>query len=261
MITPHLYLFVSLSAVTLYLVVATAQFLVLTDRVRYIFPVQLSALLAVGMHAWWLYHVIDLPAGQNISIVNLLSFILWVMGIILVARGMRHNQNLSLLIFPLSALSILLILFFPAHSIVRAMSGHAGQWLHIWLSTITFGIICIAVLQALLLYAQDILLHRHYLPHLIKKMPALESMEHFLFQIMTIGFVLLTLVCISSAYFFSDIFLPPLLQKTVLAFITWIIFFILLLGRYLFGWRGRKAVGYTITGFVLLVLVYFGSSL
>jgi ABC-type uncharacterized transport system permease subunit len=258
MIMPYLYLFVSLSAITLYFVVVSAQFLVFTDRVRYISAVQWAALLAVGMHAWWLYHVI---AGQNISMVNLFSFILWVMGIVLVARGMRHNQNVSLLVFPLSALSILLALFFPAHSIVRMISGHTGQWLHIWLSTITLSIICIAALQALLLYVQDILLHRHYFPHLIKKMPALESMEHFLFQVMTIGFILLTVLCVSSAYFFSDIFRPPLLQKTALALFTWVVFFILLLGRRFFGWRGRKAVGYTMTGFVLLLLLYFGSSL
>jgi ABC-type uncharacterized transport system permease subunit len=134
-------------------------------------------------------------------------------------------------------------------------------WLHIWLSSITFGIICIAALQAIFLCIQDVLLHRHYLSNFVRKMPALESMEHFLFQLITLGFIFLTLVCISSAYFFSHIFQPPLLQKTLLTFTAWIIFLTLLLGRYLFGWRGRKAISYTIAGFVLLMLVYFGSRL
>lgn len=131
--------------------------------------------------------------------------------------------------------------------------------LHIWLSTITFSIIFIATLQAILLYVQDLLLHKHYLPHLMRKMPALESMERFLFQLIAVGFFLMTLTCISSIYFFPGIFHPPLLQKTLLAFVVWIILLILLLGRYQFGWRGRKAVGYTLTGFALLVVVYFGS--
>lgn len=260
MTIPYLYLFVSLFAIAFYCIVAITQFFILTDRVRYFFSVQLLSILAISMHALWLYHVIDLPMGQNINMMNLLSFVLWIMGIILVIKGMRHNQNLSLIIFPFAAFSLFLMSFFPAHPSLRTLSGHVGQLLHIWLSTITLGIICVAALQALFLYIQDLLLHRHYMLYLVKKMPALENMERFLFQMITIGFVLLTLVCISSAYFFYDIFHPPLLEKTVLTFITWILFFILLLGRYLFGWRSRKAVGYTMTGFILLVLLYFFSS-
>jgi ABC-type uncharacterized transport system permease subunit len=133
--------------------------------------------------------------------------------------------------------------------------------LHILLSTITFSIIFLAALQAVLLYAQDLLLRKHYLPHLMRKMPALESMERFLFQLIIVGFFLLTLTCISSIYFFSGIFHPPLLQKTILAFVVWIILLILLLGRYWFGWRSRKAVGYTLTGFILLMVIYVGSEL
>lgn len=132
---------------------------------------------------------------------------------------------------------------------------------HIWLAAITFGIICMAALQAIFLYIQDLLLHHHCLPTLVRKMPALESMERFLFQLITVGFVLLTVVCVSSAYFFSNIFQSPLLQKTLLVFVAWTTLFVLLLGRHLFGWRGRKAVGYTLMGFVLLIVVYFGNRL
>jgi len=162
--------------------------------------------------------------------------------------------------FILAAFTIILALFFPHH--IHPMPEHLGQMAHIWLSAITFSIICAAALQAILLYIQDRLLHRyHHLPNLVKKLPAIESMEHVLFQMITIGFVLLTVVCISSAYFFSDIFQLPLLKKTLLAFLTWGIFFILLLGRHLFGWRGRKAVAYVLAGFILLILVYFSSEI
>jgi ABC-type uncharacterized transport system permease subunit len=35
----------------------------------------------------------------------------------------------------------------------------------------------------------------------------------------------------------------------------------LLLGRRLWGWRGRKAISWTLSGFGILILAYFGSKL
>ena len=34
---------------------------------------------------------------------------------------------------------------------------------------------------------------------------------------------------------------------------------ILLIGRYAYGWRGRTALRFTLTGFVMLLLAYVGS--
>jgi ABC-type uncharacterized transport system permease subunit len=39
------------------------------------------------------------------------------------------------------------------------------------------------------------------------------------------------------------------------------VFGVLLLGRFRFGWRGRKALRWTFAGYVLLGLSYFGSKL
>jgi ABC-type uncharacterized transport system permease subunit len=38
-----------------------------------------------------------------------------------------------------------------------------------------------------------------------------------------------------------------------------VLFATLLWGRYRFGWRGKKALHWTIAGFVVLLLAYFGS--
>jgi ABC-type uncharacterized transport system permease subunit len=38
-----------------------------------------------------------------------------------------------------------------------------------------------------------------------------------------------------------------------------VVFAILLFGRWRFGWRGRTAVRWTLSGFALLLLAYFGS--
>jgi len=41
--------------------------------------------------------------------------------------------------------------------------------------------------------------------------------------------------------------------------IAWVLFGVLLIGRVRYGWRGRSAVRWTLSGFGVLVLAYFGS--
>ena len=42
---------------------------------------------------------------------------------------------------------------------------------------------------------------------------------------------------------------------------AWFVFAVLLWGHHTLGWRGVIAIRWTLTGFVLLLLAYFGSKL
>ena len=44
----------------------------------------------------------------------------------------------------------------------------------------------------------------------------------------------------------------------VLSLIAWLVFGLLLMGHSRFGWRGRAAVRWTLGGYALLLLAYFG---
>ncbi|MGD9407447.1 MAG: cytochrome c biogenesis protein CcsA, partial [Gammaproteobacteria bacterium] len=59
--------------------------------------------------------------------------------------------------------------------------------------------------------------------------------------------------------FVDNVFAQHLVHKTVLSIIALLVFGVLLLGRWRFGWRGRKAIHWTLVGYGLLVLGYFGS--
>ena len=48
-------------------------------------------------------------------------------------------------------------------------------------------------------------------------------------------------------------------HKTIFAILSWGIFAALLGGRKVYGWRGRTAVLWTLSGFVMLLLAYVGS--
>ena len=90
-------------------------------------------------------------------------------------------------------------------------------------------------------------------------LPPLQTMESLMFQMVAIGFTLLTLALVTGFLFLEDIFAQHLVHKTVLSIIAWVVFGILLWGRWRFGWRGRVAIRWTIGGFIFLMLAYFGS--
>jgi ABC-type uncharacterized transport system permease subunit len=152
-----------------------------------------------------------------------------------------------------AAISIALVIFLPQTLILH--NADYPHLAHIVLAISTLSIICIATLQAIGIAIQDYLLRYQYAGTIIKKLPPLQTMETILFQIIGVGFVLLSIVLTSSLLFFSHPFSPPLLEKTLLASIAWVIYAVLLAGRYLFGWRGRRVVYYTLSGFCVLIIV------
>ena len=95
----------------------------------------------------------------------------------------------------------------------------------------------------------------------MKILTPIESVESGCFHSIRAGFMVLTLALVTGAFFIENLFAQHLVHKVVLAIIAWVVFGILLLGRWRFGWRGRKALHWTLAGYVLLGLSYFGSKL
>src|SRR3546814_12007301 len=76
--------------------------------------------------------------------------------------------------------------------------------LHITLSLFSAGLLTLAAVQSVLLAVQDRLLHRHQLTHLARALPPVQTMERLLFQLIGIGFVLLSLTLFSGRWFILD---------------------------------------------------------
>jgi len=86
-------------------------------------------------------------------------------------------------------------------------------------------------------------------------------LEDLLFKTIAAGFILLTVSLLSGLMFINDIFAQHLIHKTILSIMAWLVFGVLLWGRWRYGWRGSLAVRLTLAGIILLVLSYFGSKL
>ncbi|MCB1826890.1 MAG: cytochrome c biogenesis protein CcsA [Coxiellaceae bacterium] len=220
-------------------------------------------LVAVCLHALLLHQWIDISSGQNLNFFNLLSLAVWLVAVLLLVMALfRSVEVLVLFLFPVSAISILLVLRFPEAEIIQTTSSPDALF-HILLSVVTFCVLSVAGLLAILLAFQDSLLRRRQSSIFIEKLPPLETLEQLLFQVNGLGFILLSALITTSLYFYYDLLWvsAALLQKTLLAATAWIIFAVLLWGRFVWGWRGRKAIYGTLIGVVLLFLAYFGSKI
>ena len=143
--------------------------------------------------------------------------------------------------------------------------------LPVLLAPLAYGVVFLAALQALLMAAAEHRLHprRQDRAGLIttllarghQALPPLMVLERILFNVISVAFVLLLLTTVSGGLFSEEIFGRPLTlnHKTVFSLVATIFFGLLLLGRRLWGWRGRLAIRLTLGGFILLLLSYVGS--
>ena len=86
-------------------------------------------------------------------------------------------------------------------------------------------------------------------------------METLLFRIVGAGFVLLTLTLLSGVVFSEQVFGKPWGNQPQVCVwrCSWCVFAALLMGHHFYGWRGRKAVHWTISGYIFLLLAYLGT--
>lgn len=132
---------------------------------------------------------------------------------------------------------------------------------HVAMATTAFAFLTIGAVLAVAQFLVDRKLRARQPLGWLKILTPIESVESGCFHSIRAGFMVLTLALVTGAFFIENLFAQHLVHKVVLAIIAWIVFGILLLGRYRFGWRGRKALHWTLAGYVLLGLSYFGSKL
>jgi ABC-type uncharacterized transport system permease subunit len=129
---------------------------------------------------------------------------------------------------------------------------------HILLSMGAAALLFAAAVTAILLVFLDRRLRTRRLSNLPSALPPLDALEKVMFRLIGAGFGLLTLALITGFVFVTNLFTQNLVQKTVLSLIAWLLFGVLLIGRLRFGWRGRSAVRWTLSGFGILAVAYFG---
>ena len=132
--------------------------------------------------------------------------------------------------------------------------------LHLLLAMLAYSLFTIAILHAVLMAVAERRLHRKERGAL-GALPPLLTLERLLFRLIGAAFLLLTLTLATGLAFSETLFGRALRfdHKTVFGVLSWLTFGVLLAGRWRYGWRGRTALRWTLSGFVLLILAYVGS--
>jgi ABC-type uncharacterized transport system permease subunit len=219
------------------------------------------AYAGLTLHTWLLYISIFSYAALNLAFFNALSLAAWtVVAALLLSSLSKPIENLGLVILPLAAIAVLLDMLYPSTPFLEESTSWVLK-LHVLLSMLAYSLLTLASVQAILLWVQDSYLRKRKPGGFVRALPPLLTMEDLMFEMIGIGFILLTLALASGFAFLDDMFAQHLVHKTVLSVVAWLVFGGLLLGRRLWGWRGRKAISWTLTGFGILILAYFGSKL
>lgn len=216
---------------------------------------------ALVLHAAALLGAIVHGGNLTLGVTEALSMFAWQAALLLWALCfVQPVQILGLAIFPLAAIASLAAAVWPTSITAIPLTDWKIQ-LHVVLSLFSAGFLTLAAAQAVTLAAQDGLLHRHRPNRVVQALPPLQTMEHLLFTLILLGFFILSLSLLSGLLFVDDLMAQHLAHKTVLSITAWAMFGVLLWGRWRRGWRGRKAIRWTLASYGLLILAYFGSKL
>lgn len=249
-------------AALLYLAATGLQLLHISQRRkqvnRAVFALGLVALLCHAIVAW---DSVFVEAGINLGFYKVSAMIFLVINVACVTSlARRPLQNLLVILFPLSALAVLVSTFAPDTLALQTdLSG--GMLLHIGSSMLAYAVLTLAAVQSAVLALQDHQLKNRHTRGIVQILPPLQLMETMLFELLWIGVVLLSIAIASGFVFVDDIFAQSLVHKTILTIIAWILFSVLLWGHYQLGWRSQTAVRLTLAGFALLMLAFFGSKM
>lgn len=216
--------------------------------------------LALAVHGWLLYRSLLVPEGLNLGLTNALSAIFWLTALIYWGTNFRQDlHRLQAFVLPPAAVALLIEAAWPEHHPVTYAEPLFR--LHLVIAFSAYSLLTFAALHALLMAVAERTLHRKPTLLRLPDFPPLIGMERLLFQMVGAGFVLLTLTLASGIVFSEQLFQQAFRfnHKTVFTLLSWLIFAALLIGRWKYGWRGRTAVRWTLSGFAVLLLAYVDS--
>ena len=150
---------------------------------------------ALALHASLLY--IDLfLGGLNLGLTSAASLVAWAVTLLFLAAALfQPIESLGTLILPVAAATLLLEWLWPTRHLVLPGASPV-QAAHIVISLLAYSLLSIAVVQSLVLSLQERALHRRQAGGFLRNLPPLETMEHLLFRMIAVGFVLLTLTLV-----------------------------------------------------------------
>jgi len=218
-------------------------------------------LCAILLHAIFLYYPLLFGLGLSISLITAASHIIWLTSLmLLITTWTRNIEAIGIFILPLTAFTLLLQQRVTLDS-THTIEINNGLGAHIFTSLLAYSMLMLAAIQAALLAEQNNHLHNHKPSGFIRTLPSLQDMEILLFRFITLGVILLSIALITGFIYLDNLFGQHIAHKTILSIFAWAVFTTLLIGHIVLGWRGRTAIRWTLAGFIILMIAFFGTKI
>ncbi len=236
-----------------------------TERSLVTLPMQpwerAAIVVALLIQGFGLYQGVFAGGGMRFSFSYALSLMLWLAVLIYWLESFRSRMDgLQPMVLPLAAAGAAAPAIFPQLRVI-GHAGGAGFLVHFLAAMLAYSLFTLSALHAVFMGFAERKLHQRSMTRSLGSLPPILTMEALLFRMITVAFCLLTVALVSGVWFSEEIFgkAAALDHKTLFAFASWAIFAALLVGRRVYGWRGRIALRWTLAGFMVLLLAYIGS--
>lgn len=247
------------SAIALYLLGWAAYVLKLCNKGQIkINLIQALTGLAIVLHGSATFGLLLHDGGLDLSLLKILTLLALVInGLVFLSSIKKPIYSLYLALFPISAVTLVFALISASTKSTDVIPYSLQA--HILTSITAYSFLAIAALQALLVGYQNWQLKHKHQNALMRTMPALETMENLLFKLIWVGEILLTASLLTGFYVYDDFFAQQLIHKVTFSIVAWLVYAVLIFGRYHYGWRGQRAINWTWVGFSAILLGYLGS--
>lgn len=239
----------------------------------YVSSIKICGLLCLILHSYALQKMMFIQGELHFSVSIAFSLIMLLAMLLYYVENLKYTtlQSLQILILPLVLLSILSTIIFTSTKIITAYTNYSGFYLHFFSVMLAYSFLTLAAIHAVFMnfISTDLKINlnnntfenQQLKALLFKNLPPLLTLEKILFDTILIGFVCLSFGLITGLFFSEELLGQPMNfnHKTIFGIISWITFGVLLLGRYIKGWRGKVAMKLTLTGFTFLILAYLGT--
>ena len=214
---------------------------------------------AAIFHAIYLYAPLVHEQHLALDFISAASHIMWLAGLILLISSLKQNsESLNVFTLPLVGLALALQVVTAKNSSSQLVLS-SGVGIHIFSALLAYSMLMIAAIQSLILAYQHKQLHARQTNAFLRTLPPLQTMDSLLFRFIGTGLVLLSIALITGFIYLENLFGQHVGHKTILSITAWLVFSALLVGRWRYGWRGLSAVRWTLSGFGLLMLAFFGT--
>jgi ABC-type uncharacterized transport system permease subunit len=222
-------------------------------------------LVATGWlaHCWVIIQNLLWDQSLSVNFTASLNLSALAMGILYLISWRLQRQttrSAGLLLLPLMVFSLGTSLLLPSEEPKLQALTDPLLISHLALSLLAYGLLSIAAILALMDAFQEHALKTKHFGKLFNMLPPLEALEETLFLMVRVGFALLTLSIVTGTLYSNSqngIFFT-FTHKVIFTWATWLVFGTLLLGHQLWGWRGRKASQFTLSGYIFLALAFLG---